>query len=144
MTRSRLLTALNAELQEARMHSQTRVRIRKFFVKVLDRADHPEDDLPPPEKIIETMVAATNIPFKKMASNGRQTENVVARMICMYLLREKYGYGMSMKQIGEHFGRHYTTVINAIKTVRNHIETGDPMTVGILERYKELEKQTHV
>jgi chromosomal replication initiation ATPase DnaA len=72
---------------------------------------------------IKTLVSTEeNIPISLLESPSRKNEIVVARMICMILIKEFTK--LSLVNIGMHFGgRDHATVIHAIKTINDYVDT---------------------
>jgi chromosomal replication initiation ATPase DnaA len=74
------------------------------------------------EFIIDFISDAENVNKKLLTSSSRKQEIVTARMLCQYFIKMYTSF--TLKQIGEIFGnRQYSTIIHAVKTVNNGLET---------------------
>lgn len=74
------------------------------------------------ERILDAVYEATRIPPLDMLGRSRLMFINDARQVAMLLMSENLG--MSNREIGEVFcGRHRTTVLSAIRSIRNKAET---------------------
>ena len=72
-----------------------------------------------------------------MKDKTRKREIVVARQVSMYLAKEYTN--MSLKSIGSHFGgRDHSTVIHAIQSINNLMETDKKFNATMQEVFKKL------
>lgn len=92
---------------------------------------------------IETIIEAVTIQFKvsveELKGKNRQKEIVVPRQVAMYLA--KSFTDLSLKSIGYHFGgRDHSTVIHAVQTVHDMLETDRDIQNAVIELKRELGK----
>jgi chromosomal replication initiator protein len=74
------------------------------------------------ESIVEAVIGHYDVRVQDLVSAKRQRSIAVPRQICMFLAREHTRH--SLEQIGHYFGgRDHTTVMHAVKTVRERRET---------------------
>jgi chromosomal replication initiator protein len=74
------------------------------------------------EFIIDFICNSENVNKKLLISPTRKAEIVVARMFCQYFIKMYTSF--TLKQIGGFFGnRHYSTIIHAINTINEGLET---------------------
>jgi chromosomal replication initiation ATPase DnaA len=85
--------------------------------------------------LITTIVAEhSGVPLDKLLSPKREKREISdARMIAMFFINKNINPRLS--EIGKYFGgRHHTTVINAVRTIRHRIATKDYLTADILQK----------
>lgn len=71
--------------------------------------------------VIDKILSMYDMDMVTMKSATRRREVVFVRHLTMYWIRRKTG--ASLKYIGEIFNRDHTSVIHAIQTIENYIET---------------------
>jgi chromosomal replication initiator protein len=88
------------------------------------------------EEIQRVVCQYFDIPDDLLRGKSRKKEIAFARQVSMYLSKEMTHY--SLKSIGLHFGgRDHTTVIHAIKTINNFLESkNDGHTIELIEILK--------
>ncbi len=93
---------------------------------------------------IQKVVAAYfNITQDMMTSKSRKRELVVARQVAMYFAKEYTNH--SLKSIGQHFGgRDHSTVIHAVQSVDDMMETDNKFKHSVQELTRKLKKRTLV
>jgi chromosomal replication initiator protein len=96
------------------------------------------DLVPPSERtvtipqIIEAVMRVYTVRVSDLHSKRRNKSIALPRQICMYIARAKTRF--SLEEIGDYFGgRDHTTVMHAIKTIKEARES-DPAFAAILER----------
>lgn len=57
--------------------------------------------------------------YEAICTQSRKHERVLTRQLCMYFGTIFFGGKMTLAAIGEPFGKNYTTVIHAVKTIQN-------------------------
>ena len=76
------------------------------------------------EEIVKKVSEISNVPEKEIVGKSRKMEIAQARQVSMFLSREVLG--KSLSGIGMYFGgRDHTTVMHAIKTISEKIDTDD-------------------
>ncbi|MDE6183726.1 MAG: chromosomal replication initiator protein DnaA, partial [Rikenellaceae bacterium] len=88
-----------------------------------------------PEAICEIVYTFFNVTKEDFFSKKRSREIVQARQVSMYLCKKHTN--LSLKSIGEAIERDHATVVHAIKTVTNLIETDK----GLRAHIEQIEKQ---
>ena len=96
-----------------------------------------------PEKIIEIVADYFHVDKDMLRVKNRNAEFVKPRHIAMYLC--KYNTELSFREIGKSFNKDHASVIHAIKSVENQIETNrkyrevfDEIELHVIqEEYKE-------
>ena len=90
---------------------------------------------------IQKMVAAYfNITQELMRSKSRKRELVVARQVAMFFSKEYTNH--SLKSIGQHFGgRDHSTVIHAVQSVNDMMETDSKFKNSVGELTRKLKKR---
>lgn len=73
------------------------------------------------EKIIKIVCSEFMVSENDLKSRAKNREIVMPRQISMHIIRESTTMGL--KAIGDVFNRHHSTVISAINTVNDLIET---------------------
>ena len=76
-----------------------------------------------PSEIINLVSSKTKGSFDKMAGRQRYSDIVIARHVAMYFINIKCHE--SLVKVGQLFNRDHTSVINAVRNVRNMIEGGN-------------------
>jgi chromosomal replication initiation ATPase DnaA len=84
-----------------------------------------------PSEIVSLVSSKTGISFSKMVGRQRYSDIVLARHVAMYFINTKCHE--SLVKTGQMFHRDHTSVINAVRNVRNMIE-------GENQKYSELFK----
>ncbi len=83
-----------------------------------------DDDIPPIpvtiEKIIEEVSRMQGIPVDEIKSSKQKANISLARKMCMYIMREVTT--LTLEQIGEEFGKNYSTVIYSLKEISKKME----------------------
>ena len=83
-----------------------------------------DDDIPPipitVEKIIEEVSRMQGVPPEEIKSTRQKANISLARKMCMYIMREVTT--LTLEQIGEEFGKNYSTVIYSIKEIQKKME----------------------
>ena len=88
------------------------------------------------EYILDLVSDHFKVPVDTLQSKTRKRHVVIARQMSMYLIQKLTD--QTLKNIGETFGgRDHSTVIHAVKTIRDLMETD----VFIKEAQEELEKK---
>lgn len=73
------------------------------------------------DAILKAVTAYTGISKEALQSKSRKQPIVFARFIAMYLIKSRTK--LTLKQIGSLFNRDHSTVINAINTTKDLLET---------------------
>lgn len=90
------------------------------------------------EMIQKSVSAYFSISIDALKDKSRKKEIATARQVAMYFAKEYTDY--SLKQIGQYFGgRDHSTVIHAVQSVHNLIDTDDSFRRSV----NELKKQIH-
>lgn len=90
------------------------------------------------EMIQKSVSSYFSIPLDALKDKTRKKEVAMARQVAMYFAKEFTDY--SLKQIGQYFGgRDHSTVIHAVQSVHNLIDTDDSFRQSV----NELKKQLH-
>ncbi|HRH35122.1 MAG TPA: chromosomal replication initiator protein DnaA, partial [Catalimonadaceae bacterium] len=90
------------------------------------------------EMIQKSVSAYFSISVDALKDKSRKKEIATARQVAMYFAKEYTDY--SLKQIGQYFGgRDHSTVIHAVQSVHNLIDTDDSFRRSV----NELKKQIH-
>lgn len=89
---------------------------------------------------IQKIVASFfNITLEMMKSKSRKRELVVARQVAMFFAKEYTNH--SLKSIGQHFGgRDHSTVIHAVQSVNDLMETDSKFKNSVNELTRKLKK----
>ena len=78
-----------------------------------------DDDIPPipvtVERIIEEVSRMQGVPAEEIKSTRQKANISLARKMCMYIMREVTT--LTLEQIGEEFGKNYSTVIYSLKEI---------------------------
>lgn len=89
------------------------------------------------KEIIERVEFVTGISFEMMKTRSRKREIVIARQVATYKLRSEFGEIMTWQRIADMFNQaNHTSPIHGYKTVKNCIETKDPLISKVLENYE--------
>lgn len=78
-----------------------------------------------PDEIIDFVSKTMNVPRNLIVSRKRNREIVIARQLCIYLIRRKFPGHYSLREIGNYVGydNDHGSVIHAIKATENSIST---------------------
>lgn len=83
-----------------------------------------DDDIPPipvtVERIIEEVSRMQGVPVEDIKSTRQKANISLARKMCMYIMREVTT--LTLEQIGEEFGKNYSTVIYSLKEISKKME----------------------
>lgn len=91
--------------------------------------------------IQKTVAEYYSVPLENMKAKTRKKEMVMARQVAMYFAKEYTNH--SLKSIGFHFGgRDHSTVIHAVQTVNDIMETDARFRVSVEELTKRLKMRT--
>ena len=84
-----------------------------------------------------------NVPQEDLKAKTRKKEIVIARQVAMYFSKDYTNH--SLKSIGNHFGgRDHSTVIHAVQSVNDMIDTNAKFRISIDELKKKLKMRTAV
>ena len=72
------------------------------------------------EKIIEEVSRMQGVPPEEIKSTRQKANISLARKMCMYIMREVTT--LTLEQIGEEYGKNYSTVIYSIKEIQKKME----------------------
>lgn len=61
--------------------------------------------------------------IEQVKAKGRKRENLRARQIISYIIRQDYEREISLMMLGAFFNQDHTTQINSVRTVQNYIDT---------------------
>ncbi len=76
------------------------------------------------QTIIDAVIDYYDVKLSDLQSKRRHRSITIPRQVCMYLARKRTSY--SLEEIGGYFGgRDHTTVMHAIKTIGERIDTDD-------------------
>lgn len=81
--------------------------------------------------LIQTAAKRTGITVDELIGTSRKHNILMVRQCVMWLMRTRYR--MFLTDIGKHFDRDHTTVINAITRVNNYLHTKDEVYLPIHE-----------
>lgn len=84
------------------------------------------------DEIIQGVAAACGYTTDFLMMVNRNRRRVAARYISMVLIRRLAG--LSLKEVGQCFGKDHTTVIHAQEAVQNGVDTRDPMYMDLAGR----------
>jgi len=84
-----------------------------------------------PSEVIELISGFTGISYKKMAGKDRHSEIIIARHTAMYFVNKICHE--TLKGTGILFNRDHTSVINAVRNVRNMMEGGNSKYISLFE-----------
>lgn len=73
------------------------------------------------EIIIREVCQKYDLSFEKLKSKTRERDITFPRHLAMYLIKRRTG--MSLEKIGQLFNRDHTTVIHALESIQNYIDT---------------------
>lgn len=91
-----------------------------------------------PDAILKSVISYTGISFEALQSKSRKQPIVFARFIAMYLIKSRTE--LSLRQIGDIFYRDHTTVINAVNTTNDLLETHKEFR----KMYERIEKNLYI
>ena len=84
-----------------------------------------------------------NVPQEDLKAKTRKKEIVIARQVAMYFSKDYTNH--SLKSIGNHFGgRDHSTVIHAVQSVNDMIDTNAKFRISIDELKKKLKMRTAI
>lgn len=83
------------------------------------------------EKIVKEVCSYYNITEEELKSENRKKEILIPRQICMYIMKEKLT--ISLSEIGNHFNKNHTTVMNAIEKTKLNIDKDEEIKHKIEE-----------
>lgn len=96
-------------------------------------------------RLIQIVCSCCNVELDKLFSRSREDSVIVARHMCMYFLREKFGFSypkigkiMATKD-GKKFD--HTSVLHAVRTLSTRISTKEEMVVVPFEKALEIIKK---
>ena len=80
--------------------------------------------------IINTVLMHFGLTFSQLIQRYRGREISYPRMVCMYMMSKNTRIGSV--GIGKIFGYHHTTVLNAIRTIQDIMDTDDSVRSQVL------------
>jgi chromosomal replication initiator protein len=86
--------------------------------------------------VIEQISRAYNVNVDLVKSKVRNKQITQVRSICMHALRHKFN--MPFEQIGTFFGRHHTTVIEAVEKIEKALKKDENLQSYITNLYKKM------
>jgi len=94
------------------------------------------------ELIMTLTEQVTSVTREKMKSPMRKTEYVNARRLFCYAVKEVYGKGFSLKEIGAMIGkRDHSTVLHLLDTMRDLAEVKDKRTLELVKEMHDRLKE---
>lgn len=86
------------------------------------------------DEVIELVSEVTGFTSIEIKSKWRNRELVLARFIVVHLVREMYGSSVTLVTLGKCLGgRDHSTIIHAIDTLNDWINTKDRLAIKTLE-----------
>lgn len=83
-------------------------------------------------ELTEVVGHVTGIPVEKLTGASQKPAICLGRQLISYYGHRLYGY--TFRSMGEHLGgRHYSTMINGTKTLKNLLDAKDPAAVAGFE-----------
>lgn len=80
-------------------------------------------------ELTEVVGHVTDIPIEKLTGPSQKPAICLGRQLISYYGHRFYGY--TFRAMGEHLGgRHYSSMINGIKTLKNLLDAKDPAAVA--------------
>ena len=96
------------------------------------------------DEVIDLVAEVTGFTSIEIKSNWRKREVVLARFIVIYLVREMYGSSVTLVTLGKCLGgRDHSTVIHAINTLNDWINTKDRLAIRTLNACVEKHKENN-
>lgn len=89
------------------------------------------------QRIIMSVAEHFQISTRLMMSKSRQRELVLARNMCMYIMKNYFN--MTLKEVGKAFNRDHTTVIHAIRMFQQDREVNEQYNLAYEEVKQKLE-----
>lgn len=74
-----------------------------------------------PEIVVKDVCRRYDLSVDDLKSECRKRDLVFPRHLAMYLIKQRTG--LSLSKIGEMFNRDHTSVMHAIRTIQNYIDT---------------------
>jgi hypothetical protein len=84
-----------------------------------------------PSEIIDLIVDFTKVSYNQMIGRDRHSKTIVARHTAMYFINKICH--LTLSDTGRMFNKDHTSVLNAVKNVRNMIEGGDIRYISLFE-----------
>ena len=92
--------------------------------------------------ILAKVEEATGVSYSVMASKSRERNYVIARQYAIYQVYQQLHYlGYTLMEIGKLFNRDHSTILYAIKQMREALQVNDYLVTKIHDRYGELESE---
>jgi len=134
-----ILAAFENKLRRSRLKPQTQARVYTLLKDAISdiksrRRTTPLSKNSSVQAVLKRVAKAAEMETR-LLREGNKGEALPARQLAMYLLRQ---HGHTLIQIGRLFDRDHTTVISSVKTVSNRLETNDPITTALFNKYNEL------
>lgn len=83
-----------------------------------------------PMEIVNKVLDATGLTMKELTGRERYLRLIVARHVCMYMIRDICG--LTTSSIGKIFNRDHTTVMHAISHVMNMVDVGNQPYIKLI------------
>jgi len=84
-----------------------------------------------PSEILELVEQYTGVSYNSISGTNRKSEVIVARHTAMYFINKVCH--LPLNATGKIFNKDHTSVLNAVKNVRNMIEGGDVRYISLFE-----------
>ena len=89
------------------------------------------------QRVITAIAETFEISEKLMMSKSRQRELVLARNMCMYVMKNYFN--MTLKEVGKCFSRDHTTVIHALRMFSIDVDQNEYYELKYLQVKRKLE-----
>ena len=127
-------------LPEKKAHEITKIKtVYKYLSDIEEKINDSDIVLVAPSEIISLITNKTGIGIRKLMGRHRYSETVLARHVAMYFINQKCHE--TLVKTGAIFNRDHTSVINAIRNVRNMIEGGNEKYIGLVTYISETISQ---
>jgi len=120
------------------LHSLQRITINVSMAKKYLNDIFSSASLNEPEDIVRAVSEYYNMPKTEIMSKKQKKEHVLARQICMFLMKNIYN--MQIVEIAKFFGKDHTTVLHSINKIEKKIPEDDKLKEDIMEIEKMLKR----
>lgn len=116
--------ALRVDLRKERIQPKKPFSLTRAEELLHDLLEAEEKRLLRPEQILEQVAHHYGILVEDLTGRRQTRESALPRQMAMYLCRN--ALQLSLKKIGDLFGRHHTTVLSSVENIQQRLLQNDP------------------
>lgn len=116
--------ALRVDLRKERIQPKKPLSLNRAEELLHDLLEAEEKRILRPEQILQHVAHHYGILVEDLTGRRQTRESALPRQMAMYLCRD--ALALSLKKIGDLFGRHHTTVLSSVEAIQQRLLQNDP------------------